>query len=538
MQVAAISGAVMVAIGLSSVPSAVNAQQTPYLGNWALPTCEPGDRVETGLDGQLTIAERTSGASKQPYNCNLEVVGSYPGQGAGHQMMWHNNCVYYTTEGYTAGAEDSTINPLIPPLIHNGGTQVLDISDLKNPKWVGHLMDPLYSWETAYVNQKRGLLIEAESWTGRGPQPALTIYDVSKDCTKPEMLFAGMFNDTWQAHAANVSTDGKTYYITGYDVHPQPGETSYHHLIAIDIKDPKNPKQIVNWTFPLNQAGNVFHRIQLNHHWIGDHAPDTLLLVGQSTSGGPDEGHMNGLLVVDVSDIQNRVANPTPGVIGKTFWTDGRTSIEPVEAIVGGVPFVIAGDEGGSAAPAAACAAGTSLWGYARMFDMSDPTNPKLVSYLKPNIVDPAMACTGPNSAINDIAPTAGGYGYSWHDSTVDNVDNAKLLAYSCHQCGVRVIDIHDPLHPAELAYFKGPAPPDPTQYDPGSLLTPQIGTTPPIDFAWTKSHSRFYWKGDQLYLMMISSHNAFYVLKFEPTVMKKILALNPQRVPHNNMPD
>ena len=39
--------------------------------------CGPSDRVETGLQGQTTIAERMTGQSEKSYNCNLELVGQF-----------------------------------------------------------------------------------------------------------------------------------------------------------------------------------------------------------------------------------------------------------------------------------------------------------------------------------------------------------------------------------------------------------------------------------------------------------------------------
>jgi len=236
----------------------------------------------------------------------------------------------------------------------------------------------------------------------------------------------------------------------------------------------------------------------------------------------------NGFIVYDVSDIQNRKPNPTISVVSQFYWTNGGTGIEPDEALIGGVPYLAVGDEDGPGVGSnpwvSACMAGLPPYGFYRLMNISNPSNPVLTAQLMLQVSDPK------NCALteNDIYSTAGGYGYSSHDTQFDNVDNAKLLAVSCHQCGVRVFDIHNPYKPEEIAYFKGPAPPVNTEIDPGSLLTPAQGITPPIDFAWTKSHSRFVWKGDQLYLWVVSSHGGFYALKFESNVMKKILALNP----------
>ena len=44
--------------------------------------CGPSDHTVTGLQGQTTSWERMSGDSTRGYNCNLELVGQFKGEGA------------------------------------------------------------------------------------------------------------------------------------------------------------------------------------------------------------------------------------------------------------------------------------------------------------------------------------------------------------------------------------------------------------------------------------------------------------------------
>ena len=60
-----------------------NATAAPVPGT-SVPkaTCGRLDRTEGGLQGQTTPGERSSGKSEGGYNCNLELVGQFQGEGA------------------------------------------------------------------------------------------------------------------------------------------------------------------------------------------------------------------------------------------------------------------------------------------------------------------------------------------------------------------------------------------------------------------------------------------------------------------------
>ena len=44
--------------------------------------CRPGDRTETGLQGQTTRADIDRGDSRLGFNCNADLIGQYQGEGA------------------------------------------------------------------------------------------------------------------------------------------------------------------------------------------------------------------------------------------------------------------------------------------------------------------------------------------------------------------------------------------------------------------------------------------------------------------------
>src|SRR5207237_7535280 len=53
------------------------ANETRSMGPVPKAQCGPSDRIESGLQGQTTSAERASGDSERGYHCNLELVGQF-----------------------------------------------------------------------------------------------------------------------------------------------------------------------------------------------------------------------------------------------------------------------------------------------------------------------------------------------------------------------------------------------------------------------------------------------------------------------------
>ena len=54
--------------------------------------CRKGDRVETGITGWTTPEEIASGKAAQGFNCNVDIVGQYQGEGASWQLTAWKNC--------------------------------------------------------------------------------------------------------------------------------------------------------------------------------------------------------------------------------------------------------------------------------------------------------------------------------------------------------------------------------------------------------------------------------------------------------------
>src|SRR5262245_38149005 len=128
LRIAGISGAVLavlVALPLFGTPGQGHAAFPPVPWNGPVPraNCGPGDWTETWLQGHTTLAERESGDSELGYNCNLELVGQFQGEGmwwfGGGNWTSFGDCTYYSTRGSIYQ--------------QNLGSVVMDVSDPRNP---------------------------------------------------------------------------------------------------------------------------------------------------------------------------------------------------------------------------------------------------------------------------------------------------------------------------------------------------------------------------------------------------------------------
>lgn len=471
--------------GGSSAPARV-----PWLSSVPKAQCGASDRVETGLQGQTTLAERQSGASATAYNCNLELVSQIQGEGAEWQLTWFNDCAYYGT--YNNG---SKVHP---------GTIVVNAADPKNPVITTYLTSPamLDPWESLKVNNTRKLL-GATKGPGFGPSKPtdrqFDFYDIAADCTHPTLLSTTDIA-THTGHAGDWAPSGQEYYGTGA------GGTGF---TAMDVADPKSPKLIGHYAEDKDSTHDISISQDGTRAYLtrwGNFVPFGL--------PGP-----NGLVILDTSDIKNRVVGaPPPKVVGQLFWEDGGVAQQTIPVTWGGKPYIVFTDETGYgplASPAdsriEACRRGISAHGFARIIDISDETNPKLVSKLMLEVNDPAKC----NQYLSDFPTDTSAldnYGYSSHYCTPDSTTDPKIMACGYWGAGLRVFDVRDPYKPKEIAYYKPPA--QGTKVLPGSAMWNDYGgkarTTDRIS-----ANVRYRNVNGVDYLWFVGQDNGFMIAKF-----------------------
>src|SRR4051794_39837618 len=240
---------------LCALPAGAGAQQV------GKPKCQPGDKVETGLQGQVPLADRASGRAAEGYNCNLQIVGRLETHGW-ISLDTYGDCAYFSD---TSGTVDT-------------GTLAVDASDPSHPVKTDYLTARGMgnTWESMKVNAPRGLLA-----AGHDSQNVLDVYDVRTDCRHPKLLFSGDM-PTGVGHEGTFSPDGRTFYMTAYG----------KYLSPIDLSDPSHPVE-------LTQCQEIFCQIH-----------------GGSISEDGTRGYLaqvnspDGLAIVDTSEIQARKPQP------------------------------------------------------------------------------------------------------------------------------------------------------------------------------------------------------------------------------------
>lgn len=426
--------------------------------------CGPGSRSESGLQGQMTLAERFSAKTSEAYRCNLELVGQFEGEGGYNSMAALDTCGYFSTVGSAAQ--------------RHRGVVVVDASDRRRPQATAYLDSPamVRPNESLDAHPGRKLLGAVEcppavpcTATARTPEPgrggdqksatdsSFDLYE-AVDCRRP-VLRSSIPLPATLSHAGRFAPDGRTFYVTSWDSRPA---SDLNGIVAIDVADPARPNVTYRWRAPKEVEP---HDIVISADGMRAYVSlggNPLQLLGSTYGHVP-----NGLAILDISDIQRRRPAPQVRVLGSSLWDDGGIAQSPVPVTIKGRPYIMSSDwsgpaGGGGSATRAACARGLPPFGFARLTDISDEQHPKLTSKIMLQVNDPEN-CT---RVLPDLTVQSD---YSAYPCFPDDPQNATLVACGWKESGLRVFDVRDPARPAEVAYYKPPA--RRTEIRPGSRL-------------------------------------------------------------------
>jgi hypothetical protein len=328
--------------------------------------------------------------------CNFDIKGQVA---VSHflSLAWQGKCAY---------VNDMT------------STHVVDVSDSTKPVVVKDLTTTgmQSNWESMKVHHERGLLAGFQS-----NGSVVDVYDVSGDCKNP--VFKKSIDLTGASgHAGQFSTDGTIYYASSLYT---------AQVFAVDVTDPANPSVI---TSDFERSTH-----DLN---IGKKGNRGYFVFSQLLQFGTGS-----LAIMDLSKVQARASGAKGTLVKEITWADGAASQYPIPLTYRGKDHLVMTDELGSGN----CNDATKpQFGYARIFDISDETNPTLVSKIKTEAQDPQY-CQQATAQAGTF------FGVGTHYCNVDRQDDPRLLSCGLWAGGVRLYDIRNPWRPKEVAYFNVP---------------------------------------------------------------------------------
>ena len=373
--------------------------------------CGPGSHPETGLQGRVSAQDVNSGRAAEGYTCNTRELGHFGRRGgykverfidaSGHECAYYDTTLLFPKDAAEAG-QDRT------------GVYVLDMSDPSRPVRTETLATPAMQspHESMSLNHKRGLLVAVTANPAFYPG-FIDIYDVTRDCRHPVLRsstpIAGL------GHESGFAPDGRTFYAASLD-----GGT----VTAVDISNPAAPLSV----------------------WVGRFRSH-----GLSVSDDGNRAYLaarEGLIILDVSEVQRRVPNPQVRVVSTLAWPTISTPQMTIPVTIDRHPYLIEMDE----------FARGDIVGAGRIIVLADEKNPRVVSDIRLEVHQPEHRDTirndpGAGNSVQDRLQ-----GYSGHYCEVPRRHEPKVLACTMILSGLRLFDIRDPFHPREIAYFNGPA--------------------------------------------------------------------------------
>ena len=423
----------------------------PYAGPTKAIACDEGSKPEN-VQGKAPKADFDSGRAAKGYFCNARQVSHFENAG-GYRVARYvdkagNECAYW----------DSTLLwPHNAPEQEGGGpgVYVMDMSDPANPVHTDTLRTPAMQspHESVRLNTKRGLLVAVMGYPTWHPG-FVDVFDVTEDCRHPVLESSTPMGIL--GHESGFSPDGKTFYVAGLYAHT---------LTAVDLTNPKTP--LLLWATSDYQPHGVSVSNDGNRLYIAEAAYD---------DSGED---FSGLTILDVSEVQDRVPNPTVPIVSRLSWPQISTPQNATPFTVDGHKYVLETDEFGS---------GKNV-GAARIIDIQNEKEPFVVSNIRL-----AVNKGGQTEDPGDDQPFQG---YQAHYCSLPSRIDPYIVACSFIMSGLRVFDIRDLAHPLEIAYFNKPLMPGehpvyPTKAGSFAMSAPAYDEETG-DIWYTDGHTGFY---------------------------------------------
>jgi hypothetical protein len=408
------AGALVGTNGASARPAPSTAQlRDAHCGAGSLPE---------KYQGRVPAADYASGRAAKGYRCNTALVGHFGATG-GYKVLH-----YVDKAGHDCGYFDSTLlfpKDAVTNATEGLGVFVMDMKDPAHPVHVSTLSTPamLSPHESLLLNAKRGLLVADMGYPTFNPG-FVDVYDVSQNCLNPTLDSSSPMGVV--GHESGFAPDGKTFYVSS---------TAADEFTAVDLTNPMLPTIL-------------YHAFGSAYDFHGMRVSDDGNRLYVADLGLP------GLTILDVSQIQKRVANPAVPVVSQLTWPNVSIPQVPIPVTIHGHKYLFEVEE---FSKSVFSYSPSDPVGAARIINIDNDKHPYVVSNLR-LAVNQAQARAGDQK--DDVNAQNGLQGYAGHYCNVPREVDPGIAACSFILSGERVFDIHDPFHPREIAYFNMPAQP------------------------------------------------------------------------------
>ncbi|MCU1596093.1 MAG: hypothetical protein JWO12_3485 [Frankiales bacterium] len=408
--VVCLGSAVALTLPSSAAPAPDLQKATPGIA------CDKGSLPEK-TQGRAPLSDVASGRYAKGYTCNAQQISHFGATGgyrveryvdkAGHECAFYDSTTLFPLFAFQQGTDGT-------------GTYVMDMSDPAHPVHTDTLRTPAMQspHESLRLNQKRGLLV-ADMATPATDPAFVDVYDVTKDCRHPVLQSSSPMGVL--GHEGGFSPDGNTFWVASLYAHT---------LAAVDLTNPVLPK-LIYFSYAYQP-----HGVSISNDG------NTLYMAEAAFGSGASD--FSGLTVLDVSQVQKRVLNPTVPIISRLTWGTVSTPQNATPFTRHGRKYLMEIDEFGSKANI----------GAARIIDIQNIHKPFVVSNIR-------LAVNAAKVQGGDIEKDPGNsiqfHGYQGHYCSLPSRVDPTVLACSFIMSGLRVFDIANPAKPVEIAYFNKP---------------------------------------------------------------------------------
>jgi hypothetical protein len=480
--------------------------------------CGRDDTPETGLQGDVPLADQQSGRAEQGYNCGLAVVGHNDLGGlAGGDLTYADHCAYVKA---------------------TGGIKIIDVSDATAPAVVGTLPLTVTSENIHAVKAPdRSLLVAGGAPSAAGQPIPAYVWDV-QNCTNPVLLGTVGF--------PGLSPGNPAVQSQIHNIELTPDAKKIYGSLPMQVADISNLANPATWTVqgfqcalaaqaPPGFSGFLFSQARfalefpecanLLGHEFEFNAAGTRMYIGGQMSG-TSATQLDPLHRPWHTELQLRVVDITvwpPQIIG---FVEPASGHGVRRATIGGKPFLLNSNENVNPdfRTVNGCHSDQDLIrGAAQAFltDISDETALQVVSELELAINDPANCAAQLDSRVRA----------SIHYAMLNDPDDTTFAMVSMGNAGLRVFDVRDPQAPIEMAYWNPgmfTLPNGSKAFDAASWHTRAVTRPASCGVEPGASASGAVPQPCEITEIWMTSRLGFWVLELEPQV-RRVLGL-----PHN----